>query len=102
MAGARQKYILELEENKKKTGETSKETPAQTRRKLEEEIKELSEKRERALDESGKLLERYAREKLQELPEASLRMKRKADMLKADIDVKRRRLDECVKKHFKN
>ena len=27
---------------------------------------------------------------------------RKADMLKADIDVKRRRLDECVKKHFKN
>ena len=66
--------------------------PAQTRRKLEEEIKELSEKRERALDESGKLLERYAREKLQEL-----RMKRKAD-----IDVKRRRLDECVKKHFKN
>ena len=54
------------------------------------------------MDESGKLLERYAREKLQELPEESLRMKRKADMLKADIDVKRRRLDECVKKHFKN
>ena len=35
--------------------------------------------RERALDESGKLLDRYAREKLQELPEESLRMKRKAD-----------------------
>ena len=24
------------------------------------------------------------------------------DFRKADIDVKRRRLDECVKKHFKN
>ena len=70
--------------------------------KLEEEIKELSEKRERALDESEKLLERYAREKLQELPEASLRMKRKADMLKAEIDVKRRRLDVYFKKHFEN
>ena len=57
--------------------------------------------RERALDELKKLLEWYAREKLQELPEESLRMKRKADMLKADIDVKRRRLDECVKKNFK-
>ena len=57
--------------------------------------------RERALDESGKLLERYTWEKLHELPEESLLMKRKADMLKADIDVKRRRLDECVKKNFK-
>ena len=35
------------------------ETPAQVRRKLEEEIKELTEKRENALEESGRLLELY-------------------------------------------
>ena len=101
LASQRYREAVSASQEEVEDNNAGEETPAQVRRKLEEEIKELTEKRENALEESGRLLELYTVEKAAALPEEALMLKRKADGFSDLVTEKRTRLDDVIKKHFK-